>query len=60
MECYAAALKLNPDLIPALNNLGRLRSQRGEVEKARALWQRSLKAKPDQPKVREWLNDAGT
>lgn len=50
-----AALELDPDFVPARNNLGTLCAYRGWWEDAIAHWERSLAISPDQPLIREDL-----
>jgi tetratricopeptide (TPR) repeat protein len=59
IPCYERAVQADSRFTAALNNLGRLLARNGQVDRARTLWQRSLEVNPDQPKVREWLNQIG-
>ena len=52
LECEEA-LALNPDMVPALNNLGILYALRGWYDKACEQWERSLSLSPDQPRIRQ-------
>jgi tetratricopeptide (TPR) repeat protein len=44
-----AALKLNPDYLPALLNLGNLHEDRGDREAAEAAYRRALEVAPEDP-----------
>jgi tetratricopeptide (TPR) repeat protein len=49
---YRRALKLDPGLGAALNNLGRLAHRRGDVAEARSSFEAALALDPDQPEAR--------
>lgn len=49
------AIELDPNLVPAHNNLGTLYAIRGWNDKAIEQWEESLSLHPDQPDVREDL-----
>jgi len=53
--CYEQAIRLNLRFPAALNSLGRLLAQGGDLERAEELWTRSLEIEPTQPKVQQWL-----
>jgi tetratricopeptide (TPR) repeat protein len=48
-QALAAALRLAPDYVPALLNMGNLHEDRGEKEKARVLYARARAAAPGAP-----------
>jgi tetratricopeptide (TPR) repeat protein len=56
---YSRASELDPGCVEALNNLAALHALRGDRDLAIEALKRSLKARPDQPDVRERLEELG-
>jgi len=63
---YEAALKLDPNYYPAMNEQARvlIAQYRAELElddakrkRALDLWKKSLALKPDQPKIKQWMQE---
>lgn len=55
IEALENAIALQPDMVPAYNNLGRLHALRGDAEHAIEAWRKSLEIDEFQPIIREEL-----
>lgn len=58
IENYRHAIQRNPNLVPALSNLGRLLYEKEEFAEAVDYGERVLSIDPSNPEVRRWLPDA--
>lgn len=57
VNCFEQALELQEDYVPALNNLATAYAMRGKFQEAIELWERSLEIDPDQPEIRQDLQN---
>jgi tetratricopeptide (TPR) repeat protein len=51
LETYDAALALNPDSVPTLQQAAMVAERRGELERSLAYWMRAKKITPDDPAI---------
>ncbi|MBX5480744.1 MAG: tetratricopeptide repeat protein [Myxococcaceae bacterium] len=62
-EAYGRAVKLDPNFLPAWQNLGELEAQLGNRQKAAEAWARVLAIAPDHPdrdRLKAYIEAAGT
>lgn len=57
VNSFEQALELQEDFVPALNNLATAYAMRGKFQEAIELWERSLEIDPDQPEIRQDLQN---
>ncbi len=58
IENYRRAVQRNPNLVPALSNLGKLLYEKEEFAEAVEFGEKVLSVDPSNPDVRKWLPDA--